>query len=74
VGDAVPVIAHRGEMIVPKDQVGKTGLRISVVQNFTTVAPDPATAAQLVKAQKFAIAQAVVEAVEQAPGIRRMLR
>jgi hypothetical protein len=74
VGDAVPVIAHRGEMIVPKDQVGRGGLRVDVVQNFNVAALDGPSVAEVLRGQKFAIAQAVVEAVEQAPGIRKMLR
>lgn len=78
VGDEVPIIAHRGELIVPKGQVAAMGAEpapiINQEINFNISALDAASVDTMLRQRKFTIAQALAEAVEEAPALRRMLR
>ena len=74
VGDAVPIIAHRGEMVVPRSQVGKQGMTINQTINLTLASVDNPSGLAFLRMHKGTIAELMGEAAQESPGFARMIR
>ncbi len=72
VGDEVPIIAHRGERVLPKGQA--EGITVNQNIGITLITPSPELAFATLMAQKGAILKMVAEGVESAPGFADVIR
>lgn len=73
VGDEVPIIAHRGETIIPKGQAG-SGTTVNQSNTVNIYAWDSQSLYEFVRRNRQLFAGSVIEAVQDSPALVRTMR